>query len=81
MPKDNNQDGLQQELWIASTKLRGLSELISSSDRDPALDEMECQVGIGMILREIGEQLDSWSKTLDTQQVRQTKKAPKKRQK
>ena len=75
---DEIQDSLQHDLWLASTKLRGLSELISFFDREAsALDDSECLYGIGAILREIGEKLAALSKEIDEQEVKRKQKGKK----
>jgi hypothetical protein len=74
---EEEQDTLQFKLWLASAKLRGLSELISFCDRESAaLDESEVLFGIGAILRGIGEELNTLSKKIDEDSIK-----PKKQQK
>lgn len=68
--KDLDLHDLQYELFRASCKLRGIAELLFSCDRDAIpLDEGEVWSGIGMILRELGEELRSRSRDIDEHQV------------
>lgn len=69
--KDLDLHDLQYELFRASCKLRGIAELLFSCDRDAIpLDEGEVWSGIGMILRELGEDMRNHSTEIDEHQVR-----------
>lgn len=65
-----NLNQLQSELFATSCKLRGLAELLMVNESGFALDDNEARYGVGLLIREIGEELRSRSRDIDEHQVR-----------
>ncbi len=72
--KKMNLNHLQSELFETSCKLRGLAELLMLYECEPALDEGEVWYGVGLLLRELGEDLRSHSRDIDEHQVRKAQR-------
>lgn len=70
---------LQAKLWKASCQVRALGEVLLFQHREPAIDEEDVWHGYGTLLREIGERMERWSRSLDEISVKQAQRKRKAR--
>jgi hypothetical protein len=67
-------DELPTTLFNIGAKLKGLGELIMFQQRNPSADEADVVFGMGLVIRNLGEELAALSSKLDVLDVKQGKK-------